>query len=315
MKKPRKLILCCGLCPGDIMTLTVAVHSLHVIYPGQYLTDVRTPCPDIWQHNPHITPIADDDPDAMRIEMEYPQIHRSNQTPINFLACYTEYLGEKLGRPLYACSNRPLLYLSEEEQNWMTMLQEHWTHGRKTPFGVLVAGTKCDYTIKQWPVEYYQEVIDRTLGLFQWVQIGEAGTNHNHPRLDRCISLLGETTHRMLHRLVYHASVGLGPVTYLMHLCSAFEKPYVYLAGGREPVTFLSYPKMHTLHTIGALPCCQSNACWKSRVIPIGDGDPKDRQLCEYPVIGPAIPVARCMAMIQPDDVVRILQRYAGQAV
>jgi ADP-heptose:LPS heptosyltransferase len=312
-KPPKKLILCCNLCPGDILTLTVAVHSLHETYPGQYQTDVRTPCPDIWLNNPHITPLADNDPDAVRIAMEYPQIDRSNQTPINFLSCYTEFLGEQLGRPLYARTNRPLLYLSDAEQGWMTMLQEHFTHGRKTPFGVLVAGSKCDYTIKQWPIEYYQEVIDRTLGLFQWVQIGEAG--HNHHRLERCISILGDTTHRMLHRLVYHAALGLGPVTYLMHLCAAFEKPYVYLAGGREPVTFVCYPKMHTLHTIGALPCCRHNACWKSRVVPIGDGDSKDRQLCEHPVLGLKTPVAKCMAMITPYDVVRIIQRYAALAV
>lgn len=290
--------------------MTVAVHSLHEAYPGQFLTDVRTPCPDIWQNNPHITSIADGDPDAMRIQMEYPQINRSNQTPINFLSCYTEFLGEKLGKPLVARINRPLIYLTDQEKGWMTMLQEHFTQGRKTPFGVLVAGSKCDYTIKQWPIEYYQEVIDRTLGLFQWVQIGEAG--HNHHRLDRCVSLLGETTHRMLHRLVYHSAIGLGPVTYLMHLCAAFEKPYIYLAGGREPVTFLCYPKMHTLHTIGALSCCRHNACWKSRVVPLGDGEAKDRQLCEYPIVGLKAPVAKCMAMIQPEDVVRIVRRYAA---
>lgn len=309
----RKLLLTCGLCPGDIMTLTVAVYSLHQTYPGEYLTDVRTPCPDIWQNNPHITPLDDNDPDVTTIPMEYPQIHRSNQTPINFVSCYTEYLGEQIGRPLYARSNRPLIYLTDEEKNWITMIQEHFTHGRKTPFGILVAGAKCDYTIKQWPVEYYQEVIDRTLGLFQWVQIGE--TDHNHHRLERCISILGETTHRMLHRLVYHSTIGIGPVTYLMHLCAAFEKPYVYIAGGREPVTFLSYPKMHTLHTIGALPCCQTNACWKSRVVPLGDNDRKDKELCEHPVLGLKAPVAKCMAMIEPEDVVRIVKRYATLSV
>lgn len=308
-KPPRKLILASPLCPGDLLTLTIAVESLHATYPGQYVTDVRTCCPDIWLNNPHLTPIADDDPDALRIEMEYPQINRSNQTLINFASCYTEFLGEKLGRPLQATVNRPHLYLTEQEQGWLTMVQEHFTHGRKTPYGVLVAGSKCDYTIKQWPVEYYQEVVDRTLGMLQWVQIGESG--HNHHRLQRCISVLGETSHRMLHRLIFHSSIGLGPVTYLMHLCAAFQKPYVYLAGGREPVTWLNYPQMHTLHTIGAIDCCRHNACWKSRVVPLGDGDPKDHQLCEHPVIGPLIPVAKCMAMIQPDEVVRIIQRYA----
>lgn len=312
---PQKLILHCPLCPGDIMTMTVALHSLHDTYPGAYLTDVRTPVPDIWLNNPYVTPIDDSDPDVVKIDMQYPQINRSNQTPINFVSCYTEFLGEKIQKPLYARSNRPLLYLSDDEKSWMTMLQEHFTNGRKTRFGVIVAGTKCDYTIKQWPVEYYQEVIDRTLGVVQWVQIGEANEKHNHTRLERCISLLGETTHRMLHRLVYHSSIGIGPVTYLMHLCAAFEKPYVYLAGGREPITFINYPKMHTLHTIGALPCCRDNACWKSRVVPLGDKDPKDGSLCEHPVLGLKTPVAKCMALLTPDEVTSIVKRTLGAAV
>lgn len=307
---PRKLILKCSLSPGDVLVMTVAIESLHATYPGQYLTDVRTPVAEIWQGNPWITPIPDDDPEATTIHMEYPQIHRSNQSPVNFVTCYTEYLGEQLDRRLYATVNRPQIYLSDEEKSWMTMPQEHFHGGRKVPYAVLVAGTKNDYTIKQWPVEYYQEVIDRTLGVFQWVQVGES--NHNHHPLERCINLVGKTSHRMLHRLIYHAKLGLGPVTYLMHLCAAFEVPYIYIAGGREPVTFLSYPKQHTLHTIGALPCCQSNACWRSRVVPLHDGDEKDNNLCEYPIVGLKMPVAKCMAMITPDEVVRMIQSYGG---
>lgn len=298
------------LSPGDIMTMTIAIESLHETYPGEFLTDVRTVIPDIWEGNPWITPIDLNDPKATVIDMQYPQIHRSNQTLINFASCYTEYLGEQIGKPLYARTNKPRIYLSEDEKAWMTMLQEHFTHGRKTRFGVLVAGTKCDYTIKQWPVEYYQEVVNRTLGQIQWVQVGEEA--HNHHRLEGCISLIGQTTHRMLHRLVYHSTMGIGPVTYLLHLCAAFDKPYVYLAGGREPVTFINYPKMHTLHTIGSLPCCRDKSCWKSRVIPLGDKDAKDNELCENPVIGLKSPVAKCMAMIEPEDVIRIVKRYSA---
>lgn len=303
----RKLILSCRLSPGDIMTLTAAIESLHTTYPGQYLTDVRTPCPAIWEHNPHIAPIADDDRSARRIEMEYPQIHRSNQEPVNFLSCYTEYLGEQIGKPLKLTTNRPHLYLSHEEKGWMTMLQEHHTHGRHVPFWLINSGVKGDYTAKQWPVEHYQSVIDATFGRIQWVQIGEAG--HNHPSLNNCINLVGKTDHRMLHRLAYHADGSLGPVTYLMHLMAAFEKPYIYIAGGREPSTWLSYPHMHTLHTIGQLDCCRHGGCWKSRIVPLGDGDRKDHELCEQPIVGLQRPVGRCMALIRPEEVVSLLGR------
>ena len=56
----QKLILRSNLCPGDILTMTAAVESLHLTYPDQYATDVRTPAREIWTHNPRITAIADD---------------------------------------------------------------------------------------------------------------------------------------------------------------------------------------------------------------------------------------------------------------
>ena len=55
----KKLILTSNQCPGDIVMMTAAVRDLHAAHPGKYLTDVRTPHPDIWRNNPHITPIPD----------------------------------------------------------------------------------------------------------------------------------------------------------------------------------------------------------------------------------------------------------------
>ena len=65
-----------------------------------------------------------------------------------------------------------------------------------------------------------------------------------------------------------------------------------------------------TLHTIGALPCCQSGACWRSRVVKLNDGQEQDQNLCEQPVMGMQQPVGRCMALITPEDAVRAIQRY-----
>jgi hypothetical protein len=53
----RKLILKNFLSPGDIVTLTAAVRDLHKCYPHQFITDVRTPCPHLWENNPFITPL------------------------------------------------------------------------------------------------------------------------------------------------------------------------------------------------------------------------------------------------------------------
>ena len=64
----RKLILSNGFSPGDIVMLTAAVRDLHYWYPGRYLTDVQTACPQLWENNPHITPLSERDPEVELID-------------------------------------------------------------------------------------------------------------------------------------------------------------------------------------------------------------------------------------------------------
>ncbi len=301
--RPEKLILKCNLCPGDILTLTAAVESLHRTYPGQYVTDVRTPAREIWHANPHVTTILDSEPGARAIDMHYPSINRCNQEAIPFLGGYTEYLAEQLGRPLRLQTNRPHIYMSAAELAEPTAIDG--------PFWIVNAGIKSDYTCKAWPIEYFQEVVDRTQGKIRWIQIGLR--EHNHPQLRGVTSLLDSGPPlRELIRLAYHAQGGLGPVTFLQHLCAAWQKPYVCLVGGREPATWVQYPYQHTLHTVGQLDCCRPHSCWRARVVPLGDGDDKDKSLCQYPVTeGLTRPAPKCMTMIRPEEVLQILERYS----
>ena len=95
----------------------------------------------------------------------------------------------------------------------------------------------------------------------------------------------------------------------LHHLAAALEKPCVTILAGREPVQWNAYPRTQLLHTIGALPCCASGGCWKSRTVKLNDGQEQDGSVCEQPVPGPD-PIPRCMALIQPERVVEAIQLY-----
>jgi hypothetical protein len=44
-------------------------------------------------------------------------------------------------------------------------------------------------------------------------------------------------------------------------------------------------------------------------VVALNDGHERDRSLCELPVLGDD-PVARCMAMIRPEEVAAAVERY-----
>lgn len=302
--QPLGLKLINRLSPGDALVMSAAIEMIHQQYPGEYATDVESPVPAIWENNPHITPSLQID---RVIEMQYPLINRSDAEMVPFLRGYVDYLGEQIGRPLRLTTNRPHLYLSDQEKYWVS--QVHELTGRAGRFWLINAGVKRDFTAKNWGRTNYQEVVNR-LRHIQFVQIGAA--EHDHPPLDNVIDLRGKTDTRQLIRLAWHAAGGVGPSTFLQHLCAAWQKPYVCLLGGREPVSWVQYPKQTTLHTIGMLSCCRDRACWKSRVVPLNDGADADKSLCEFPMVGTeAIP--KCLAIITPAEVAGVIAKYESE--
>ena len=240
MASPKKLILKNSQSPGDVVMLTAAIRDLHYCCPGEFLTDVRTPCPDLWKNNPYITKITDDDPEAETIQCHYPAINRSNQEPYHFIHGFTKFLSEKLSRVISPSEFRGDIHLSNQEKNWYSQIRE--IIGRDVPFWIIVAGGKFDYTIKWWSHERFQTVVDHFQGQLLFVQIG-ASKEHHHQPLKDVIDLRGKTNLRQLVRLMYHSAGVLCPVTMAMHLAAAVEvkrpfyptanRPCVVVAGGR----------------------------------------------------------------------------------
>src|SRR5438093_12738475 len=93
----RKLILKCNLAPGDILLLTAAVRDLHRCYPGQFLTDVRSGCPDLWENNPYLTRLLENDPQVELIDCEYPLINASNRLACHALPGFPAVRDHRLG--------------------------------------------------------------------------------------------------------------------------------------------------------------------------------------------------------------------------
>ncbi|MGD0537382.1 MAG: glycosyltransferase family 9 protein [Verrucomicrobiota bacterium] len=308
----RKVILRNSLSPGDIVMLTAAVRDLHQCYPGRFVTDVRTPCPQLWENNPFITPLEDGDPEAEIVECHCPLIHQSNQAPYHYIHAFMEFLNERLSLHIRPTTFKGDIHISELEKSWWSQVQE--LTREDTPFWIVVAGGKFDFTAKWWALERFQAVVDHFRGRIVFVQVGENG--HHHPGMKGVIDLRGKTDLRQLVRLVYHAQGVLCPVTALMHLAAAVEvkggtpknRPCVVVAGGREPSQWEAYPHHQFIHTNGALRCCDNGGCWKSRVLPLGDQDEKDRPENRCVDIVETLP--RCMDMITAADVIRRIELY-----
>lgn len=296
----EKWILENRLSPGDIVMLTAAVRDLHRSYPGRFLTDVRTPCPALWENNPYLTALDPADPDVRVLECHYPLIHRSNSVPCHFLHGFIEFLNEQLRLQIRPTEFRGDIHLAPHERVPFPGLPDR--------YWVIAAGGKYDYTIKWWHWRRWQEVVHQLRNHVQFVQVGEQG--HYHPPLDGVIDWRGRTTLRDLVRLIHHADGVLCPVTLHMHLAAAVPLPAgrtrlrhgVVVAGGREPAHWEQYPGHHLFHTIGQLDCCARGGCWRARTVPLGDGSQLDAPgaLCLH-VSPRGLP--RCMDLITAMEV------------
>ncbi|MDB6151584.1 MAG: ADP-heptose:LPS heptosyltransferase-like protein [Chthoniobacteraceae bacterium] len=286
--------------------LTAAIEALHVQHPGRFLTDVRTPCPALFEHSPYITPLLD--AEARHIECHYPLIQQSNQLPYHFIHGYVRHLAGQLGIFLEPAAFRGNIHLHSAELAAPSLVKT--LTGSEEPYWIVCAGGKYDFTIKWWHRRRWQEVVDHFHGRLRFVQTGEKG--HYHPPLQNVVDARGATTLRELLLLVYHAAGVLCPVTLLMHLAAAVPtggglRPCVVVAGGREPPHWEAYPGHRFLHTVGALPCCSNGGCWRARTVPVGDNAENDApaRLCLRPQPS-GLP--ECMEMIEPRHVIDAIE-------
>src|SRR5277367_5146630 len=112
----RKLILKNSLSPGDIVMLTAAVRDLHQCYPGQFITDVRTPYPQLWENNPYVTKLEEKDSEVRTIECHYPLIQQSNQRPYHFIHAFIDYLNQQLKLEVKPTLFKGDIHISELEK-------------------------------------------------------------------------------------------------------------------------------------------------------------------------------------------------------
>lgn len=307
----RQIIFHNPLSPGDVVVSTAAIRDLHAAHPGKFLTGYKGTARELLKFNPHISPLNERDEGVEVIRMEYPLIHSSNEIPGHFLEGYTRWMTEHLGVPVPLTAFKGDIHLSDEEKGWTNQI--HSLTGMDIPFWILNAGGKYDFTNKWWAQERFQAVVHQLAGKVLFVQVGEK--HHHHPALTGVIDLRGKTDLRQFTRLMYHADGVLCPVTFAMHLAAAVEtrpdrpdfRPCVVIAGGREPAHWERYPHHRYIDRVGTMTCCLHGGCWKSRLVPIADGDAeKNASLCEEPHGD----LPGCMDMISVEDVVLEIEFY-----
>ncbi len=217
------------------------------------------------------------------VDCHYPLIHRSNDEPYHFLHGFVEHLNDVLGLEIRATQFRGDIHMSPEEREWF---EASSAKGRAPRFWLFASGGKFDYTIKWWRRRATSRSSTTSAA-------GSSSSRWARPSITTRRSRGPSTcaarrSLRQLMRLMHHAEGAVAAVSLLMHLAAAVDdrpgmpknRPCVVVAGGREPPHFTAYPHHQFIHTVGALRCCDNGGCWKSRTLPLGDGDPKDPGSC-----------------------------------
>lgn len=276
----------------------MAIESLHIQFPNQFLTDVKTTAGELWHYNPKIHKL--NPKECETIQAQYPLINKSNEVLMHFGEAFCRFLGEKLNINLTLQVNRPYLFLSPQEK------QKQWF---SKPYGIVNCGYKNDYTTKHIGYHQAQEAINAFPNLL-WVQIGSK--EHNHRKLvgNNVVDMVGKTSIRDVLSLVNGSVVGFGPCSLLHHVYAGLNKAnkFVMILGGREPKFWEAYPGETVLDTFGQMECCSTNACWKSRIVPLKDKDNKNSSLCSFPVLDKDEWVAGCMKKIGHEGIIRALK-------
>ena len=295
--KKRKVILKQAQSPGDILVFTKSLADLKESYQSWEI-DVRSPAGEIWQNNPRLTPLKEDDPEVEVFNIGYPEINDSGWNGLHFSDAFRHDLEKQLGVPIKKTGIRPELWISDEEKSWWN--QVHCEFGWDGPFWLFNAGRKQDNELKQY--HRPQEVVDlfneKFQGKVKIVTIGHK--DHIHPQLNGVLNLVGKTDLRQLIRLGYWSDGTVGPISFQFVMAAAFEKPAVCIAGGKEGSRWQGYNWIRFLDNVGCCPKAIADGCW------LGGA----KGTCPYLVEANGQKVPNCFEMIKPSHIVDAIYSY-----
>lgn len=313
-RKPatKELIIRCEQGLGDVTCLSGALRDLHIQYPGKYAVHLRTWAADLFKHNPHVAsvtskvPVEKENHRRSFNDGEHPVmvfITQYHDDSMPFVSRFHEKLSREIGSSVPCTKIAGDLRLSDDEKAW----NAPWGTG---PFWILNAGSKADFTVKQSDPGELAKVVQHFAGRLTFVQTG--GKDHHHPAIPAAFDFRGrpgDNDYRRAMVAMYRADGVLTPISWPMHLAAALECPpempqrraCVVLAGGREAVNMIQYPKHRVLHTIGELPCCADGPCWRMKV---------DKDCPNGCDAGNGLRVAECMKRLTADRIIEAIESY-----
>jgi ADP-heptose:LPS heptosyltransferase len=313
----RRLLLVSYGSPTDQVMLSAAVRDLHLGFPGEFITSIKSYHPEIWALNPYVTNLDDDDPTVQVIPCGRPPVGQSEGLSFHFVHAYRMLLSRALDIGIKPTSFQGDIHLSDEEKSEPSDV-DRALDATGVRYWVVVTGSHKNATVRRWPPSRYQDVVDHFRDRILFVQAGAERDRAEHPRLKNVLDLVGKTDLRQLIRLIHFSDGVLCPISLFSHLAAAVEvppnrrrcRPCVVVAGGSEPSQWNAYPQQFHLHRSGTLPCCDNGGCWRSHVLPIDQAQTDNNKACMFPTQTPDGTYAKCMETVSSQEVIGAIENY-----
>ena len=297
---PNKLILKQHQCPGDVLMLTAAVRDLKQTFPDIHI-GVTTPYPWLWENNPYIEKLTEREAKIVPIGYKTPHQRKNNPEREHFIYAFHSSLEKLFDTHINRGAPFPDIHLTTVDRCPLIPSTK--------PLLLINAGSKSDFPIKQWPLEYFQKVADACGGRYIVIQIGETKTGIHSP-LTGVVNMLNQTPGRKIVQLMAQAAAVITGVSFPMHLWAAVNyadngnRHCAVLAGNREDVWWERYAGSHYL-TAGCPDVLDDSGCWNRWLPPLIT--PKS-EVCQHTVrLSNGKYYAACVAGIKPERVIECL--------
>jgi ADP-heptose:LPS heptosyltransferase len=115
---------------------------------------------------------------------------------------------------------------------------------------------------KDWPDEYWEDLLDRLTARFSVIEIGASEQDHDARPDDHYLDLRGKTGLEELVAAIGAADLHVGPVSGPVHIAAAVGTPGVVIYGGYEHPVCSGYPWNINLYSpVHCAPCWLRSPC------------------------------------------------------
>jgi len=115
---------------------------------------------------------------------------------------------------------------------------------------------------KDWPDEYWGDLLDRLTGRFSVIEIGASAQDRGVQPDDHYLDLRGKTSLEELVAAIGAADVHVGPISGPVHIAAALGTPAIVILGGYEHPVCTAYPGNINLYSpVRCAPCWLPTPC------------------------------------------------------